>query len=1187
MGNMYKNLACEGRMQLETQSQILNFRKMKHDFSNNALKEGKVLFDKGAVTQAKISELTPKMIKVEAKVLSQFSKEFTCEFEIERFESEIFHSSCNCPNHSDCQHLACLLFFLEKEIEQLIVSYSDEQKKKINSYVSPKAQVEVDEIVRSAEKKVVAKKEKEREKQLVEEYLAAASMLGKFAFFVPEEELAKDVAELSLILIPVEGSSLKQFEVQLVLRLPSRPKPFYIQQPKQFLTSIYTQEPLSLGGKRYIFGMDSFGPLTEELMKTLRQHMQFSEPKGEKGFRIVLVDREGFGELLACAYEFAIKHKEVRCEHAQKQEFSLQTLFWLSLDTPLCFSEQKAEIAIELEHLSEPYPHLLLAPTLNLGSRAQVALKDALLFECSLPGVFGDNRYYRFSPEINRQHIHEIDSIQKMTIPEALIGSFVENALPELTRYAKVTGQEVLESYATYPFPNQVKAECALHYANGELEAGLHFLYGKMRIPETSHEWTSSLMKGFVTKEGILARNLVEENALIRDLFQGFIKDEKSGAFVAKTEKKIVEFMTETIPQFQKKVQFSCPEVLQSQFCYDNTQFTLSLSEGKTFDRIRVDFSVDGALKGLVVDYLWDCVSNRKTFIVVTKKDGKAVKEEGQALASHNKILVLQLDTLQSALQIFDELQIKKLDNITFELPLWVLVNLLPSRFENHIITLKLSKRLKEIQEQIFDMSKCEAPPLPKSVKATLRNYQEEGVRWLARLRSMGLNGILADDMGLGKTVQAICAITQYIEKRKSAKQDCPGTSLIVCPTSLVENWKEEFHQFNPSVRVATCAGTPNERKKLLSNPDEYDVIVTSYGLAQKDIELYEKMNFGYLLLDEAQYIKNRETSNAKTVKKIPSRHKLILTGTPLENSLEDLWSLFDFLMPGLLGSFDRFVSTYVRRPAGTASVLESLRKKITPFVMRRMKQDVLKDLPPISHIVYHCSLSPTQKDLYYSYAKTAKEQLVKLVEKEGFDKVRLHVLATLTRLKQICCHPAIFAKDSVEAGDSAKYEMLVDLLGGLVESKHKTVIFSQYTQMLSIMKQDLKKLGTQIAYLDGSSKNRLSIVKQFNEDPNTLIFLVSLKAGGNGLNLTSADTVIHYDMWWNPAVENQATDRVWRFGQKQQVSSYKLVTLGTIEEKIVELQDKKRELVKDIVRTDDEIISKLTWDEVLELLKT
>jgi SNF2 family DNA or RNA helicase len=320
----------------------------------------------------------------------------------------------------------------------------------------------------------------------------------------------------------------------------------------------------------------------------------------------------------------------------------------------------------------------------------------------------------------------------------------------------------------------------------------------------------------------------------------------------------------------------------------------------------------------------------------------------------------------------------------------------------------------------------------------------------------------------------------------------------------------------------------------------------------------------------------------------LKGEHRMILSGTPIENSLEELWSLFDFLMPGFLSSFDRFLEKYIRSQGEEQTKnLEYLRKKVAPFIMRRMKSDVLHDLPPVSELVYHCPLSDVQLDLYRSYAASARDELVKLVERDGFDKVQIHVLATLTRLKQICCHPAIFAKEVAEDGDSAKYEMMNDLLTTLIEGGHKTVIFSQYTKMLHIMKNDFEQKGIRFVYLDGTSKNRLEIVKKFNEDPSISVFLVSLKAGGTGLNLVGADTVIHYDMWWNPAVENQATDRVHRMGQDKNVSVYKLVSLGTIEEKIVEMQKKKQGLVKKVVSCDEEALAKLTWEDVLQLLET
>ena len=532
-------------------------------------------------------------------------------------------------------------------------------------------------------------------------------------------------------------------------------------------------------------------------------------------------------------------------------------------------------------------------------------------------------------------------------------------------------------------------------------------------------------------------------------------------------------------------------------------------------------------------------------------------------------------------MQLFDELGIEKLEPHTLERPLWSVANIDASNFKGLPVTFLMTEKLQEIREQMLGKKKLKVSLMPKQIQAKLRSYQKEGVQWFERLRLMYLNGILADDMGLGKTLQAIVALTQ----KQKADQ---GTSLIVCPTSLLYNWAEEFHKFNPALRVMIVDGMPSQRKKLIAEAKTCEIVITSYSLLQKDIEIYRPISFAYVVLDEAQHIKNRGTRNAKSVKMIQASHRMILSGTPIENSLDELWSLFDFLMPGFLGSYERFVEKYVRSFGEEQTEnLRYLRKKVAPFILRRMKADVLSDLPSVSENVYHTQLTHTQRELYRSYAKSARDELTKLVEQSGFDKVQIHVLATLTRLKQICCHPAIFAKEKPEVGDSAKYEMLLELLRTLIEGKHKVVIFSQYTQMLKIMRSDLEKENICFAYLDGASKNRLQIVKKFNEDPSISVFLVSLKAGGTGLNLVGADTVIHFDMWWNPAVQDQATDRVHRIGQTSNVSVYKLVTLGTIEEKIVEMQQRKKGIVKKIVSCDDEAITKLTWEDVLELLQT
>ena len=899
-------------------------------------------------------------------------------------------------------------------------------------------------------------------------------------------------------------------------------------------------------------------------------HTRFPEKTGsERALRLGYIDPIIFGSILSKSYVIGMRKIDSKKYQDDELPF-MPCLYQETMENPLHFSPHAATFRFDLEYIEPPAKKILINPCLLIG-KDPVTLENIELFECATPGMVYEGAYYAFAENVTRRHLRNLHAIRDMTIPEHLFGSFVENAIPQLSAYADISQSDVTNKFVTLPYTGDMQAVCDITFLNGELDATLHFKYDDQLVPANASQLLDEHLDAFVTDAGIVARNLVEEREIIDDLFREFVYNKAQGVYLAKSEKKIVEFMTETIPRNQERVQFNCPQNLLDQFIYDESAFTLKLSHTDRMDVYKLELIVDGALKGVKMDRLWECLVSKKAFIELKKSN------------SNNKIpkiLVLDLDTIGGVVQLFDELGVEKLDNYSVERPIWSLANIDASNFEGLPVKFSCSKRLMEIRSQMLGEKTIEFSPMPADVKATLRGYQVEGVQWLERLRSMYLNGILADDMGLGKTVQAITCVTQNMQLSNKPV-------LIVCPTSLLYNWKEEFHRFNPKVKTLVIDGIPNQRKKLINNLTKYDVIITSYSLLQKDIEAYRVMTFSYAILDEAQHIKNRGTRNAKSVKMIKSDHRLILSGTPIENSLDELWSLFDFLMPGFLSSYERFTEKYIRVQGDEQTKnLQYLRKKVAPFVMRRMKVDVLKDLPPVDEIVYHTQLSDAQNELYRSYAESALGELTKLVERDGFDKCQIHVLATLTRLKQICCHPAIFAKEAAESGDSAKYEMLLDLLDTLNEGNHKTVIFSQYTKMLQIMRKDLEQRGVKFVYLDGSTKNRLEIVKQFNADPSILVFLVSLKAGGTGLNLTGADTVIHYDMWWNPAVENQATDRVHRIGQKQSVSVYKLVTLGTIEEKIVEMQNRKKGLVKKIVSCDDEAITKLTWEDVLELLQ-
>jgi SNF2 family DNA or RNA helicase len=1164
---------------------MLNFRKLKQDFSGAIIKDGKSSFDDQKVLSAKILYFDDKTMRIQGRILGQYDNTYECTLEIDRQECEMIDSDCDCPYTYDCQHLAALLFFLEKHIDELIVSYSKETNLNElveNEGVDEEAKEKLLEQIKDAESKELERQRQLYETQVLHEYVMTSELLATSPFFRMKEERKVDRAEFALVFALQEerGNVIKKMvEIQIALRLPFRSKPLYVPNIGEFLDALRYEEQIVMSGKRYCFSLESFDPSQLEIMRMIMEHAQCSsQGSSEKSLRIAQIDPLIFGMILEKIYDN--EHKRLSKSGFAGSSDNLPALpgiFELNMESPVRFSMHRANFKFILEYMKPPVSKMLLKPTVIIDQEA-VGIAEIEFFECPRPGMFYEGTYYRFADYVTRTHLSHLSAIREMAIPEPLFGSFIENAMPELTRFAEVDNQEAIEQIVTLPFTQKLQASCDLSFLNGELEASLNFHYEGNTIPGAAMRLNYLDISTFITPQGILARNLVEERKILDDLFQDFQFNEEHGCFISKSEKKIVEFMTDIIPRNQERVQFNCPQNLLDQVIYDTTTFELVLSDTDRIDVYEIDLKVNGYLKGVKIDRLWECMASKKAFIELDSSRGKTKKSEVNKLP---KILVLDLDIIQEVVKVFDELGIEVLENHKLQRPLWSLANIDASLFEGLPIAFSISEKLLDIRKQMLGEKSLVFMGKPKSIEATLRSYQLEGVNWLERLRMMYLSGILADDMGLGKTLQAICAITQHQMVKK-------GISLIVCPTSLLYNWKEEFHKFAPALKVVVIEGVPTLRKKMIEKMDQCDVVITSYTLLQKDIEIYENYTFSYVILDEAQHIKNRGTRNAKSVKQIRAEHRLILSGTPIENSLDEMWSLFDFLMPGFLSSFDRFVEKYIRVSGEEQTKnLEYLRKKVAPFIMRRMKADVLDDLPAVAEIVYHCQLSPIQMELYRSYAESARDELVKLVERDGFDRVQIHVLATLTRLKQICCHPAIFAKEKAEIGDSAKYDMLLELLQTLIEGQHKTVIFSQYTRMLQIMRHDFEQMGIRFLYLDGSSKNRLDIVNQFNQDSSISVFLVSLKAGGTGLNLVSADTVIHYDMWWNPAVEAQATDRVHRIGQKRSVSAYKLITLGTIEEKIAEMQNRKKGLVKKIVSCDDEAIAKLTWEDVLELLKT
>lgn len=473
---------------------------------------------------------------------------------------------------------------------------------------------------------------------------------------------------------------------------------------------------------------------------------------------------------------------------------------------------------------------------------------------------------------------------------------------------------------------------------------------------------------------------------------------------------------------------------------------------------------------------------------------------------------------------------------------------------------------------------KLEPPPLG-ALESVLRPYQKEGVGWLSFLRNSHFGGILADEMGLGKTLQVLA----HLQSLRAAGATLP--SLVVCPTSLVYNWVAEAKKFTPGLRTLALQGP--DRHALFPKIAQSDLVVTSYALLRRDAEMFQSMEFDTVVLDEAQHIKNRATQNAQAVKSMRSRHRLVLTGTPMENSVLDLWSIFDFLMPGYLGQAQDFRERY-EQPLlrdKNPEVQARLARRLRPFMLRRLKRDVVYDLPEKIEQVSYCELAEGQRALYQQVLEASRKEIFSSDNPTGPKKMA--VLTALLRLRQICCDPRLLESALKGAGNesSGKIEMFAELLEETLDGGHRVLVFSQFTTMLGLLAEHLKSEEIAYCYLDGSTKNRAEVVEKFQNDPKIPVFLISLKAGGVGLNLTGADTVIHFDPWWNPAVEAQATDRAHRIGQKKVVTSYKLITRDTVEEKILHLQARKKSLIQGMLGGEETLAESLSWEEIQDLL--
>ena len=665
-----------------------------------------------------------------------------------------------------------------------------------------------------------------------------------------------------------------------------------------------------------------------------------------------------------------------------------------------------------------------------------------------------------------------------------------------------------------------------------------------------------------------IPRDVVKETKTLETFIQtGFMLDQQNGRLVLTDDEKIYNFLSEEIMYYMKnfeilatdafkKKEIRHPKISNIGIKIENNLLKINLSE--------FNFS-PSELAEIMEKY-----KLRKKYYKLT--DGSFIDlEENETL-----------DFLEK-LNIDGSLNYEDLESGELDLPVYRTLYL-DKLLKGTSMNVYKSKEYKDLINDIQNVND-EYIKIPKGLNATLRRYQEIGYKWLKTLDMYGLGGILADDMGLGKTLQVISLLLDYNEN-----SDEKRTSMVVCPSSLALNWFNEINKFAPTLKTAVIAGNAEERKRLIQKLQDYDIIITSYDLLKRDVDTYTEINYEYkfIIADEAQYIKNNNTQNFKAIKKIKAQTRFALTGTPIENSLAELWSIFDFSMPGYLYSYRKFKESFetpIIKEEDTYK-MSKLKMLIEPFILRRIKEEVLTELPEKTVTVLNSEMEEEQQKLYMSYMSKAREEVENELIASGFEKNQMKILALLMRLRQICCHPKLFI-DNYDGG-SGKLNQCMEIIKDAVQGNHKILLFSGYTSMFDIIEKELEKEDIKYFKLTGQTKvsERIELVDEFNENNDIKVFLISLKAGGTGLNLIGADMVIHYDPWWNLSAENQATDRTYRIGQKRNVQVYKLITKNSIEEKIYELQQKKAKLVDNMLSTNETFISKLSKDEIMDLFK-
>lgn len=725
------------------------------------------------------------------------------------------------------------------------------------------------------------------------------------------------------------------------------------------------------------------------------------------------------------------------------------------------------------------------------------------------------------------------------------MGSFIEKILPVIKKTMNIqVPEKIKDHYIVEQLQPKLYFDIDRSRQRPVLVARMIFAYGEHEVNPLQDEQKGSY---------ILVRDREEEEQLLRLMYDKHFSVRRE-QFVLTKEDEIFQLMTEGIQDLCRQFEVFYSKEYKANSIKKVGMLSAGIRLNTDINLLEMDVDYGHIPKEELRDFFRSIKLKKKYYRL---KSGAFVN-----LMTEDK----QIDELRDLLSIGEVTEDNK---IAFSQTAVMEVDeLLP-----HTQRITSDAGYKQLLEDLKNPDKTNWE-LPNGMEDILRPYQITGYRWLCSLAHYGMGGILADDMGLGKTLQTITYVLAN-----------PGTrTLIVCPTSLAYNWQDEFSKFAPQIATQIISGTPQERADLMQQSTDVPVWITTYPLIRKDVDLYKAQIFDACFIDEAQFIKNPTSLGAKAVKAVQAKHRFALTGTPIENTLSELWSIFDFVMPGFFGRYRQFEECYekpILRDHDSVQ-MQKLRRKIRPFVLRRMKKEVLTELPDKIETRRMAEMGAKQRKIYESYLARIQMELAGDEENTPGGN-RMQVLAALTRLRQICCHPATFASNY--HGGSGKLDLLMEQLPDILEGGHSVIVFSQFTSMLSIIAHELKQRNIPFFYLAGSTsaQERKREVKEFNRGE-VKVFLISLKAGGTGLNLTGADTVIHFDPWWNPAVEDQATDRAYRIGQKKKVQVIKYVMKDSIEEKIYELQKRKKQLSDQLIQAGESFVTQLTMEEIKEL---